>query len=170
MNIQLCGSLINVDTLFKCIGNKTNDADKRNVFSLVIDKRIKDYTFDIKFNDSRVSMLDYQLRYLNMPNLCTSLPAIFITKNVRGKLMVDVIHPDVASFYKNLISSCIQERSVVKLHIIMNRVHILLTTYPIFDNKNKIIIGCTLMETPFSEVSNKNEIRVASEINTLSTF
>lgn len=162
MNFQLCQNFVSVDKLVECFtgtSNLENDMDVRKSlnFSLVIDKRISSYPYSLVSEDARISLVDLNIKYLNTPNLNTSLPAIFTTRKIKGRFLVDVIHPTVSSFYKNLMVSTFQERSVVRLHIILNNVHILLTTYPFFDNKNKVK-GCTLVEIPFSNIASVDEV------------
>jgi hypothetical protein len=148
------------DSLFQCFYNKKNDLPKRNMgeFTLVIDKRISNYPYALKQEYTRISLLDIHTKYLNSPEtIASALPPVFIKKRIKGNFMSDVIHPDVAPFYKNLVLSTIQESNVVKLHIVLNDVHILLTAYPILDNKRKII-GCTLLETPYLNVMESSTI------------
>ena len=159
MNFQLCGSFISVESLFKCFspesreGNSTNPSSN---FSLVIDRNIKEYPSDLLFPQSRISVVDTEFRFLNTPNFNTCLPKIFLTQSVKNELFTDVVHPEVAKFYKNLIASAIAERDIVKLHIVLNTDHVLLTVYPLFDNMHKKIIGCTLIESPFLKVSRQS--------------
>jgi hypothetical protein len=160
---MLCGNFLNLESLFQCFYNKNKENDTiTGKFSLVIDKRISTYPYALKQESTRVSMVDKKTKYLNIPNSNQSLPAIFVTKQIKGKLLKDVIHPDVAPFYKNLILSTFQERNIVKLHIVLNNIHILLTTYPVLDNKKKII-GCTLLETPFLDIADSTTLRTSYE-------
>jgi hypothetical protein len=162
---MLCGNFLNLDSLFQCFYSRNKEKDTPiGKFSLVIDKRIGTYQYALSQDNTRVSLVDNKINYLNTPNINTNvlLPAIFITKQIKGRSLQDVIHPDVAPFYKNLILSTFQERSIVKLHIVLNNIHILLTTYPILDNKKKII-GCTLLETPFLDIADSTSLRQSYE-------
>jgi hypothetical protein len=165
MSFQLCGNILGIESLFSCIINtqKQETEKNSNIFSLVIDKRISSYPFNIEENESRISIVDKNLKYLNTPKMLSSLPAIFLSKNIKGKQLMDVLHPEVAPFYRNLLLSSFQEKSIIKLHIILNSKHILLTTYPLIDNRNKII-AYTLVELPFTDVASDNEVKNSSEI------
>jgi hypothetical protein len=159
MNIQLCGSLFNLDvnSLCGCFGeSKTGQEQTVNAFTLVIDKRISNYPFVLDTENNRVSILDATMRFLNNPNFDTKLPPIFTTRTIVGKPLSEVIHEDIAPFYQNFVSSTFQEKTNLKLHVILNGTHILLTTYPYFDNKSKMI-GCTLTEIPFLKVPDFGE-------------
>jgi hypothetical protein len=162
MQFMLCGNFMNLESLFQCFYSKPKEQiSKRNgQFSLVIDKRLSTYPYALKQDNTRVSIVDNKTNYLNTPTFETILPPIFVRKNIKGELLEDVIHSDVAPFYKNLILSTFQERCIVKLHIILNDVHILLTAYPIYDNKKKVIC-CTLTETPFLDVTEYSEIQLS---------
>lgn len=162
MQFMLCGNFLNLETLFKCLGTKSSDASSShrfdNSFSLVIDKRISTYPYALKLDHTRVSLVDMKTRFLNTPNKNTILPHIFTHKRTKGMFMHEAIHPDVAPFYKNLILSTLEEQSIIKLHIVLNDIHVLLTTYPILDNKKKII-GCTLLEIPYLDVADMSEMK-----------
>lgn len=155
MQFMLCGNFLNFDKICQCFFNKNKEKDssKPNIgqYSLVIDKRLSTYSYALKQEQTRISLVDLKTAYINTPNLNTLLPPIFITKSIKGKLLQDVIHSDVAIFYKNLVLSTFHERDSVKLHVVLNEVHMLIMTYPILDNK-KNIIGCSLLETPFLDV------------------
>jgi hypothetical protein len=149
---------VNVDTIFKCFQSKTNDVEKNDKFTLVIEKQGKlDYPYTLDSDETRVSLVDLKNVYLNNPNFNTTLPPIFVSKNIKGNSLEDVVHEQIAPFYKNLISSSIQENRVLKLRVILNGVRVLLATYPIHDNKYKVI-GCTLLETPYINIPNYENV------------
>ena len=151
-----------IDSLCQCVFMMPDSTTKRenaNIFKLVIDRRIKDYPYVLDIGSSRFSIVDVHMKYVNTPNLTKSkLPPIFTTSNTKGKNLVDVIHPEVSAFYKDLLISCFQDKSIVKLHVVLNNVHILLTAYPVTDNRNNVIAG-TIVETAFLDVMNQNAMQ-----------
>lgn len=163
MNISLCTNFLSFESLFSCFFQSSKEKSTHGVkiFRLTIDRRVSTYHFDLDTDHTRVSILDVATKYLNNPNLGTRLPGIFRTPHIRNRTLVEVMHQDIAAFYKNIILATIQDRTTVKLHIVLNDVHILITSYPIFDNKKKII-GCTLLEIPYMSVPSNNIIQQAS--------
>lgn len=151
MNISLCNSVFSFDSLFQCFLPKQTEQPLETRFSLAIDKRLDSYPFNLKLDNARISHISTSLKYMTNPTQSHDIPPIFLKKNVKGMTLDMVIHEDVVGFYKNIVKSMISEKKVISLHIVLNSVHILLSAYPIHDNKNKII-GCTILEVPYVDV------------------
>jgi hypothetical protein len=65
---------------------------------------------------------------------------------------MDVIHPELVHFYISLVDAIFDTGDISKHNIILNEVHVLVITSPIYDNRQKMI-GCTIMEIPYIESS-----------------
>jgi hypothetical protein len=118
----------------------------------VIDRNTSIYPFALDKCHTRISIVGTNLVYLNnAPIRSTILPSIFKGQKTLGRHLDDVVHPQVSPFYKDLVISTLSEKAIIKLHIILNSDHILLTSMPIFDKNNKII-AITLLETPYTSV------------------
>lgn len=165
MAFECSGIKVAVDSLCKCVFTQSDpdsNPNKTNVFKLVIDRRIKDYPYLLDIANSRFSIIDTQLNYINTPDLTKSkLPPIFTTNQIQGKSLMDVLHPEVSVFYKDLLISCFQDKAIVKLHVVLNNAHILLTAYPVTDNRNTVMAG-TIVETAFLDVMNQNALQYGS--------
>lgn len=157
MNCILCNieSLCSVDSLFNCFQNShsfadINTSDKHDL-QLIIDRDVKKYNFALDKSNTRMIMTTLDLYLINNIHKNPKLPPLFKTLNTKGKKLDDVLHPQMVPFYRNVILSTIQEKTVVRLHIILNKIHILLSCIPVFDNNNTIV-AITLLETPYTNI------------------
>jgi len=151
MNFMLCQNVFNLESLFQCFGGGKEQNEKKKDFTLVIDRKIASYPYSLDKLNARVSLIDLDLKYINDAQTGKVLPPIFLKKHTKGESISTVIHPSVLPFYKNLLISTFNERSTIKLHIILNNIHILISTIPVYDHQNKLI-AVTLFETPYNDV------------------
>jgi hypothetical protein len=91
------------------------------------------------------------LEFLNNISRFKEVPQIFLTAETKGKVIDDVMHPLAIPFYKHVVVLTMNEKQAIRLHIVLNEVHLLITSLPVFDKNNKII-AVTLLETPFTSV------------------
>lgn len=154
MNFMLCQSIFNIESLLKCFSNGSrediNISDKHDL-QLIIDRDTKKYNFALDKSQTRMIMTTLDLHMLNNVQRNTILPPLFKTLQTKGKKLDDVLHPQIVPFYKNVILSTLQEKTIIRLHVILNKVHILLSSIPVFDNNNAIV-SITLLETPYTNI------------------
>jgi hypothetical protein len=168
MNISLCTNFISFDSLFSCFYDKaakpTKYSDEGSIYTLSLDKRITSYEYELDTDQTRTSIFDMACIYINNPVLSTSLPHIFKTTNIKGCHLMQVIHEEIAPFYNSIVMTTTKDKAEMKIHIVLNSMHILITCYPIYDNKNKVI-GCTLLEIPFTQSPSMHAIQASSKNN-----
>lgn len=154
MNFMLCQSIFNIESLLKCFSNggggDINTSDKHDL-QLIIDRDVKKYNFALDKSQTRMLMTTLDLHMLNNVQKNPVLPPLFKTLQTKGKKLDDVLHPQMVPFYKNVILSTLQEKTIIRLHIILNKVHILLSSVPVFDNNNTVV-AITLLETPYTNI------------------
>jgi hypothetical protein len=154
MNFAICNSFCSTDALFQCFfSNNKNNVVETQKFTLIVDKRLSTYPFDLYLERARVTVIDTNYEYLCNYNITKTLPPLFICKNIKGKRIEDAIHEDVVTFYKNIVKTTYEKNKAISLHVILNGKHILLITHPMYDNRNKIM-ACTLIEIPYSNIEN----------------
>lgn len=148
-------SIFNINLNFNMGTSNENKEVKKNIFKLVIVKSDV-FNYELNLENSRITQFDTQLRFVNnAPELVKTsiLPPIYIKKTQIGKTISEVIHNDISTFYKNFVKSVIDHKNSLKLHIILNDIHILIIGIPIVDNRDNIIF-CILYEIPYKETEN----------------
>lgn len=153
MNFMLCQNLINLESLFKCFYSNDDNLSSSH-FKLIIDRKITNCPLSLDQNNTRMSLINTDLIYINNAVTGDILPPIFTKKKTKGFSVDTVIHHELVQFYKTLLVSTFSEKMPIQVHLILNDVHILLSTIPNFDNKNKVI-AATLIETPFLDIGEK---------------
>lgn len=148
---MLCQNLFNVEALFKCFQPSENSVNPEKEITLEIDKTRAYRPYAIDKRHTRMCNLNPSLEFLNDISRFKEIPPIFLTQNTRGREIDDVMHPLAIPFYKNIIISTMNEKQTIRLQIVLNGVHLLITSLPIFDNNNKLI-AVTILETPFTNV------------------
>lgn len=149
-------SIFNINLNFNMGGSENKDV-KKNIFKLVIAKS-DNFNYELNLDNSRITQYDTQLKFIyNVPELLKTsiLPPIYVKKTQMGKTISEVIHNDISTFYKNFVKSVIDHKNSLKLHIILNDIHILVIGTPIFDNIDNTIF-CLLYEIPYKETENFN--------------
>jgi hypothetical protein len=148
---MLCQNLFNVESFFKCFQPSANSVNQDDGITLEIDKTRSYSHYAIDKRHTRISNLNQSLEFLNDISRFREIPPIFLTQNTRGREIDDVMHPLAIPFYKNIIISTMNEKQTIRLQIVLNGVHLLITSLPIFDKNNKLI-AVTILETPFTNV------------------
>lgn len=151
MNFMLCQSFLNVDTLFKCFQPSQNSVREDDQLKLEIDKSRMNHPYALDKHHSRITHINSNLEFLNNVQRFKEVPGIFLHPKTKGRQLEEVLHPLVVPFYKNIAISTLNEKQMIKLHIVLNGTHLLITSLPIFDKNNKII-AVTLIETPYTSV------------------
>lgn len=150
-------SIFNINLNFNMGGSNENKDVKKNIFKLVIAKS-DNFNYELNLDNSRITQYDTQLKFINnVPELVKTsiLPPIYVKKIQMGKTISEVVHNDISTFYKNFVKSVIDHKNSLKLHIILNDIHILIIGIPILDNIDNIVF-CVLYEIPYKETENFN--------------
>lgn len=151
-------SLFNVNLNFNFGNSGDNKEVKKNTFKLVIVKNDK-FNYDLCLDGVRVSVYTPELKFAhNVPESSKNsvLPAIYIKKTQINRHISEIIHGDISTFYKNFIKSVVDHKNSLKIHIILNDVHVLMIGTPIFDNVEQIVF-CQLFEIPYTSTETFNE-------------
>jgi hypothetical protein len=144
-------SLFNINLNCFLNGGSSNNDVKNSEFSLSIVKNAEnDGDFELNFINSRVTIFDNRLQFVSEPTQSIILPSIYIKKGMKSKNISDVIHNDISTFYKTFVKSIIDSKRSLKIHVVLNKMHILLVGTPLFDNIENVI-GCHLIEIPYKE-------------------